>query len=171
MIEIIKRSKSYTAVAKEFFGHSSGNTIQKVRDHIEANNINIDHFLFSAKKQSDKKCPVCGKEFKTKVGHPREKTTCSYSCSNTYFRSGKDNPNCREDAYRTTCFLHHEKKCIICGEDKIVEVHHFDADHSNNNAENLIPLCPTHHAYWHSSYKNLIEDAVVRYKDSFKMIS
>jgi very-short-patch-repair endonuclease/uncharacterized Zn finger protein (UPF0148 family) len=33
-----------------------------------------------------KTCPVCGSEFETKSGHKKEKTTCSYSCSNRHFR-------------------------------------------------------------------------------------
>lgn len=109
-------------------------------------------------------CPVCESEFQTQKDHPREKTTCSYSCSNTYFRSGLDNPNYKTgNNYRTICFNHHEKKCVVCGEDKIVEVHHLDENHNNNEPENLIPLCPTHHKYWHSRHKHLIEDAVFEY--------
>lgn len=31
-----------------------------------------------------KECPVCSKEFETKLGHKREKQTCSLSCANTF---------------------------------------------------------------------------------------
>ena len=44
-------------------------------------------------------CPICENEFETQVGHPREKKTCGYACSNTFFRSGPDNPNWKEDKY------------------------------------------------------------------------
>lgn len=47
--------------------------------------------------------------------------------------------------------------------DKIVEVHHFDGNNTNNTPENLMPLCPTHHRYWHSRYKELVYDKVVKY--------
>jgi len=114
-----------------------------------------------------KSCPVCDNEFETKQGSPREKTTCSHSCSNTYFRSGKNNPNWKESRYRSTCFLQHEKSCVICKESNIVEVHHFDGNHTNNSIENLIPLCPTHHKYWHSRFKHLIEDEVTSYHAEF----
>lgn len=109
----------------------------------------------------DKVCPVCEKKFK-----PGTKTqvTCSYSCSNTHFRSGTNNPNYKyggeQQEYRRICFAHHPKECIVCGEDKIVAVHHYDENHHNNDITNLVPLCPTHHQYMHSKYKALISDIV-----------
>ena len=106
-----------------------------------------------------KKCEICNnpiKNFKTSK-------TCSYSCANKKFRTGKNNGNWKEEQYRTTCFEHHEKKCIVCSEENIVAVHHLDENKKNNNPNNLIPLCPTHHQYWHSKYKHLIEKTVLDY--------
>ena len=116
----------------------------------------------------NKICPVCDNEFTTKKGSRDEKTTCSHSCSNTFFRSGDKNPNWKFDVYRTTCFLHHEHKCVVCEERLLLDVHHFDGDRNNNNPENLIPLCATHHRYWHSKYKHLIKDIVLNYVENFK---
>ena len=56
---------------------------------------------------------------------------------------------------------------MICGEDKIIDVHHYDENKKNNSKENLIPLCPTHHMYWHSKYKFIIEETVNEYRDNF----
>jgi len=110
-----------------------------------------------------KLCPVCNKPIKNfKTG-----TTCSCGCANTYFRTGTNHPNWKDCAYRTTCFVYHKKKCIICDEDKIVEVHHYDGDSKNNKPENLIPLCPTHHSYWHSRYRTHILDDVNKYAKKF----
>ncbi len=39
--------------------------------------------------------------------------------------------------------------CIICGFDKIVDLHHLDRDHKNNNPSNLVGLCPNHHKMSH----------------------
>jgi len=102
------------------------------------------------RKAKEKICPVCN------TTYYKDGATCSYACSNTYFRSGENNGRFKSGSsnYRTICFLHHEKKCIVCGEDKIVAVHHYDHNHKNNDPENLIPLCPTHHQYVHSNYKD-----------------
>lgn len=107
-----------------------------------------------------KPCPVCSSPIK----NYRENTTCSVSCANTYFRSGPSNSNWKDSAYVTTCFHNHDKKCVVCGEDRIVEVHHLDENRDNNEPSNLIPLCPTHHRYWHSRFKYLIEQAVLNYQ-------
>jgi hypothetical protein len=69
--------------------------------------------------------------------------------------------------YRTICWSHHKKECIICGEDKIVAVHHYDHNHYNNDVSNLIPLCPTHHQYVHSSHKNLIEERIDEWRNKY----
>jgi hypothetical protein len=108
-----------------------------------------------------KECPVC------KKNHTKKSVTCSYSCSNTFFRSGKNNPNWKEHSYRTTCFEFHKKQCIVCGEEKIVTVHHLNEDHSDNRPENLIPLCPTHHQYVHSRYKEEVQSYIDDYIKTF----
>lgn len=54
--------------------------------------------------------------------------------------------------YRTTAFRIYEKKCADCGYDEfpeILQVHHIDEDRSNNKPENLVVLCPNHHALRH----------------------
>lgn len=107
-----------------------------------------------------KLCEVCSspiKNFKTSKG------TCSKGCANTYFKSGENNGNWKQDAYRSTCFLYHKKECLVCMESNIVEAHHLDENRSNNDPSNLVPLCPTHHQYWHSRYRHLIEEKVYSY--------
>lgn len=107
-------------------------------------------------------CPKCGV-----LKHP-SKQTCSTSCYNSLFRRGENNPNYQTfKNYRTTCFIHHEKKCCVCGWDLIVEVHHFDGNRDNNDPSNLIPMCPNHHQLWHSGKRELIRDVVEEYHNSF----
>lgn len=110
--------------------------------------------------KNKKECPVCSTLFS---GNAK---TCSYSCSNKYFRTGEKNGNWKGTRYRTIVKEFHEMKCIICGEDKIISVHHYDENHTNNNPNNLIPLCPTHHQYVHSRYKYLIIDKIEEYRKS-----
>lgn len=108
-------------------------------------------------------CPVC------ETKYSKNSKTCSYACANTLFRSGTNNGNWKDSSYRSTCFKYHKKECIICGENKIVTVHHFDENRNNNNPENLIPLCPTHHHYCHSRYKYEIENMILEYIKNFKL--
>lgn len=110
-----------------------------------------------------KYCPVCGSIIKN-----RGSTTCSYSCSNTFFRSGKDNGQWNGNNYRLVCKQYHSLKCIICEEEIFVHVHHLDENRSNNSPENLIPLCILHHTYAHSEYKYLIEEEITKYIEFFK---
>ena len=103
-----------------------------------------------------KECPSCKKL------HSKNGITCSYACSNTYFSHLRNKPE-KYNRYRTICFKNHKKECIICGENKIVAVHHMNEDHNDNRPENLIPLCPTHHQYVHSKYKKEIIDKINEY--------
>jgi len=102
-----------------------------------------------------KSCPVCQNEFETQMGHEREKTTCSHSCSNTYFRSGEDNPNYKNgfsSRYRETAFASKLPECERCNwniEKGVLEVHHIDRDRSNNDISNLEVLCPNCHDLEH----------------------
>ncbi len=41
------------------------------------------------------------------------------------------------------------EKCLICGFNSIVELHHMDENHSNISGDNLVGLCPNHHAMIH----------------------
>lgn len=177
-IEIIKECYSYSDLCRMLNISNNGAGIRKVKKIIDENKLDISHFDNGYAKRDIKyvrvikKCPVCDKDFETLSGHKREKTTCSHSCSNTFYRSGSNNPNWKEEStqYRNKCFEFHKKECIICKEDKIVEVHHLDENRENNKIDNLVPLCPTHHKYLHSNYRYLIEDKVNEYiKDFIKL--
>lgn len=41
------------------------------------------------------------------------------------------------------------KQCVICGFDKIVELHHLDNNHNNNSETNFVGICPNHHKMLH----------------------
>lgn len=167
----IKDCYCYQDIVKKLKLPVNGTSTRKVKNYIIENNLNIEHFDKNKKNRKhlilNKTCPVCNKEFKTSSN--KESITCSYSCSNTHFRSGANNPNYKEDKnnYRAICFKYHKKECIVCKENLIVAVHHFDENHENNNIDNLIPLCPTHHTYMHSKHKHLITDVVEKYIKDF----
>lgn len=169
MKTIINNSLTKSEAIINLFGYYNGRTKKMFDKIVSENNINIDHLKKRKTKYKllIKNCPVCGLEFETKVGNKEEKTTCSHSCSNTFFRSGSSNPNWKIESYRSTCFEEHEKECIVCGENKIVEVHHYDENKKNNTPENLIPLCPTHHQYVHSRYKDEVIVKIEKYRNNF----
>ena len=100
----------------------------------------------------EKKCPVCHSLFTTLKGHKREQATCSYGCSNTYFRSGEQNGNYKDSptTYRKTCIKKHGDACLLCGYSDIIEAHHIDGNRENNSPKNLVPLCPNHHRLIHT---------------------
>lgn len=168
--EIIKECYSYSDLCKKLNFYVNGTGMRKVKEIIEKYNLDISHFDYGLRKKIKYKrvykiCPTCSNKFETLLDNRDEKVTCSKSCANTYFRSGKNNPNWRNDSnnYRKTCFEFNKKECIICGENRIVEVHHLDGNRSNNDISNLIPLCPTHHSYWHSEYRYIIEDKIYNF--------
>ena len=131
------------------------------------------------KKSSDKRfgkrikftmiCEKCEKPFSVKEReklHPeKEKYFCSRSCANSTGGKAKAQKYHSDDVayYRTVAFRHHEKKCVVCGENKIVAVHHLNENHEDNDPKNLLPICPTHHQYIHSRYKCEIIDKVEEY--------
>lgn len=179
--EYVNDCYSYSDLARKLRGYTNGTSFRLARKVVKENNLDISHFDRGMAKRFKyeiikKKCPVCSNEFETQSGHSKEKTTCSHSCSNTYFRSGDNHPNWKDVTdesksygYRKVCFAYHKQECIVCGENKIVAVHHLDEDNKNSNPENLIPLCPTHHQYWHSRYKSEIEEIVENYIRDWKL--
>jgi len=108
-------------------------------------------------------CEVCNKVIKNKGTR-----TCSFACSNIRFHSGENHGNWKN--FRSICFLYHKKECIICKEKNIVEVHHMDENKKNTNPENLVPLCPTHHKYWHSGFRSKVESKVLEYLSTWKTV-
>lgn len=178
--QIVSESNSKSEVCKKLNIHNNGKNMNNVNLLIDKFKVDITHFKRKDKKDLQvKSCPVCNSKFEIKIGSKKEKTTCSISCSNTYFRSGVDNANYKDIGeydkrsrtfalkYRKICFDNHEYKCVVCDENKILDVHHFDGDKFNNEPENLIPICATHHNYLHSKYKDEIIGKVIEYKNNF----
>ena len=161
------------------------NTISEKANHSRwcKKNPKYDELLKSTKSKNSEKinkrlgkfkifqvnCHVCKKSFnieeretlfiEEKIRH------CSYKCSNSH--GGKAKAKSLEFKgklhYTTIAFRHHERKCIVCGFDKIVTVHHYDENHKNDDPKNLVPLCPNHHQMFHSKYKNEVKQLIDNY--------
>jgi hypothetical protein len=124
---------------------------------------------FGPIREHQKTCQTCAKPF---VWSGREKTKafseakfCCRACSNSV--GGQALSLIREETgvahYRTICMKYHNFKCVVCNEERIVEVHHLNEDHEDNRPANLIPLCPTHHQYVHSKYRHLVMPIIEAY--------
>ena len=175
--KLISESCSKAEFARKIgFKFYNGTVARKINAIIEENKLSILHFDGGKSKQIKyptvtKKCPVCQKDFKAKLGERKEKQTCSYACANKHFRSGENNgmwKDYKESRYTKVCFKYHKKECVVCQEENIVSVHHFDHNHDNNDPANLVPLCPTHHQYVHSRYNDLVKDKIEEYVINFK---
>lgn len=96
IIILISESYSVNDLAKKLFNYTNGRTTLKVLEILKE--LNIDVSVFDGKnkniknKRLNKMCPVCNLEFET-IESKKEKTTCSVSCSNAYFKHGINNPN------------------------------------------------------------------------------
>ena len=103
----------------------------------------------------NKTCLQCGSEFKVKPSRINETKFCSDACCRAY-RSvhmvGEGNPNHRHGKNQTSArriaFTYYPQKCVICGFDVVVNVHHITPKNEGgtNKPANLAVLCPNHHA-------------------------
>jgi hypothetical protein len=100
-------------------------------------------------------CCGCNKIFFRKDDYKNKRTFCSKLCANKH--NGKNNPIGLEhpcyvngiSSYRK--IINESSKCYYCDYNniKILVVHHIDKDRTNNNIENLLVVCPTHHIEIH----------------------
>ena len=116
-------------------------------------------------------CKKCNKQFSVKERAnkfpSKEKYFCSKSCAASQggiARSLKyKNRDDKDLHYTNICWKYNDKKCVCCDEKRIVAVHHLNENHSDNDPKNLIPLCPTHHQYWHSRYRYIVEETISKW--------
>lgn len=177
--DAFKKANCRTDVAKCLKLACNGRSNIILNDVIHHLSINIDHFdkAFKNRKYEvvKKTCPICKVEFQTKKNAPREKSTCSHKCANSLFRTGENNGRRKkkrkvpesELPYYEICWLYHKKCCVVCSESLVVAAHHYNENHDDNRPENFVPLCPTHHVYWHSSHRYLIQEVVDNYVSEY----
>jgi len=106
-----------------------------------------------------KKCIVCGKEFVPPCSHPRRKY-CSYNCikksyklrhRKKYLSQELERYHRKKYAGNYLRVLERDKKCLLCGSEKNLEVHHKDNRGAkckvspNHSLDNLVVLCRNCH--------------------------
>lgn len=107
-------------------------------------------------------CPQCGNPFYVKYHQVGKRKYCSRVCSAAAHYGtkrpqerpdtfGANNPNYKGTNNQVTAsrtyFRYMPKRCLICGWDTFVDVHHINPKRHNgtNDLTNLIGLCPNHH--------------------------
>jgi len=60
--------------------------------------------------------------------------------------------------YRKRCLEAKGRECSVCEAGGSVLVHHIDGDRSNNDLENLVPLCEKHHRHVHAGYDTVPDE-------------
>ena len=123
---------------------------------------------FGEKKKFEVICESCDKPFnvieREKLHPSRDQYFCSRICANSVGGKAKALKYGHDGDYRKIAFDRHGSKCIVCGFDKVVEVHHIDHNRENNSHTNLVPLCPNHHMMIHrSKYKQEVLTEIKNY--------
>lgn len=87
------------------------------------------------------KCKRCGRQMQIHA-----KGLCA-GCYNYIFHleSNKAYHQRRKNNVDLKTFRKTTKECMVCGFDKIVDLHHIDKNKNNNSPKNLVGLCPNHH--------------------------
>ena len=115
-----------------------------------------------------KHCERCGKEYTIICGINTKKSYKKRFCSNACAKARDEYWQDHMTQYRTIAKKYHINKCIVCGFDKFLHIHHIDRNRKNNTKENLIPLCLNHHKWIHSKYKQEILPIIEKYIEDFK---
>lgn len=156
LASVVASSYTLTDVLRSLGLCIGGSSRKKVKKLIELYNLNTRHFdpyhNHKGEPVESRECPICGTLFKPQR-QSDTKVCCSYSCANTHFRSGKNNPNFKGGTqYRRV--IGSGSQCADCGESRpyLLMVHHVDGDRKNNDLHNLEIVCPTHHAMRHLRY-------------------
>lgn len=59
--------------------------------------------------------------------------------------------------YRARCLKAKGEECIVCDASEDIVVHHVDGDRSNNDLDNLIPVCNGCHSDIHAGSRRVAE--------------
>lgn len=157
LLQLVDESTSCSNLLVKMGFTQKGDWSRIVKEFLLQNDVDISHFVTGGlprKTPAYGICPVCNKKF-NQPKSSKQNTTCSYSCSNTFFRSGKNNPNYKTEAtlgtYRAKALKYYGNCCKKCSYSNIdaLEVHHIDNNRNNNALENLEVLCANCHTLQH----------------------
>lgn len=124
------------------------------------------------------KCAYCGKEIwktmseinNSKSGNVFCSRSCATSLNNSLYKTKENHPNYINGSgfrYREDAFKVYEHKCLVCGwdeDERILEAHHIDENHRNNDIHNLCLLCPICHRKITLGYYKLVDNKLIKIK-------
>lgn len=108
-------------------------------------------------KQKKVNCKRCGRLL------PMHSKGLCGGCYSFVFKSDKNKAWNYKKWYNldTETYKKITKACIVCGFDKMVDLHHLDENNENNSQDNLIGLCPNHHKMLHDfRYRKEMREAL-----------
>ena len=145
--------------------------------------LNQDNQQRYKENRQEIKCAYCGKKFYRSLSKIEKSKSGLYFCCRQHkdlaqqIQSGKQFDAIRPNHYgtndkdisdyRKNAFRKYQHKCFICGwneDQSILEVHHIDENHSNNEISNLLILCPICHRKITSHKYKLINNNTQLYK-------
>jgi hypothetical protein len=182
--QIVQTCETLSQVCSAFGYSNNGRNTKRARSILDSLKIDYSHFREGVAKrvhEYTKVCPNCSKEFTVFSNRDgNKKVTCSHSCANKYFswKQGAKNYTGASDSvnYRDILFNYLKDNnipigCVVCEELEVLDVHHIDEDRSNNEVDNLIVLCPTHHFSYHRYGTKVVVDKMLEHMDSRPIIA
>lgn len=112
-------SKNKSDFAKKLgFIYFNGKVSKQIKDIIINYNIDVKHFnsFFHKKRKYEltiRECPICLKSFEISLGSPKEKQTCSYSCSNSFFAETRYGSDANGKRSKSLLKFHGNANCDI----------------------------------------------------------
>lgn len=147
LIDIIPKAINYTDALRLLGIPTKGNNIDTLKRKIIEYNIDVSHF--SGRKE------FYGTE------NTSYKSVVHYLGTNNHISSSRLREKLITEGYK-------ENKCEICGVSEwnghkiVLQLHHLDGDHNNNNLDNLQILCPNCHSQT-DNYCNSIKNKNVKF--------
>jgi very-short-patch-repair endonuclease len=141
---LVLSSLNKTELAQKLgYNYCNGVTNKRINSLLNDLGISTEHFDRFKKLRDRRKyelitkdCPICNKKFETQDGSPKEKTTCSYICSNTYFAKNKHTKKSKlktseslKKYYAENPAFHITTTCVMCN--KIFPTTNWDIERNH----------------------------------------
>lgn len=172
LTQILDTSKTLADIAIALGYSAHGRNTGSITRFLLKNGLHFTSSSTRDKKLLTKICVNCGEEFLVSANNKKhaEQLTCSQYCSSNYLPFKIKRVVAKvgglASSYPLVAKRNNLTYCCICNEKEVVDIHHLDEDRTNNDISNLVPLCPTHHAYMHRGKSNLILSKLVEYLDT-----